>query len=343
MITNPKVKVLTLLTGSLLLSLILFYCLILIPPKNTEPTKTVLIKKGNGLKKISELLENERIIKNRQFFILMTTLIGKKAMIKAGEYEIPTNLYPWQVLDILLDGQVKKHLVTIPEGYTINQIAKLLGDLNIVDKDEFLKRANSRDLISQLGLSNLASSTLEGLLFPETYHLMKEMDPDEVIKIMVNQFKKVFYEELNAAKNNLKMCEREIIILASIIEKETSLPEEKPLISAVFYNRLNKNIPLQSDPTVIYGLKDFGGNLTKEHLLKQTAYNTYLRPGLPPTPICNPGRESIRAALWPAQVTYLYFVSKNDGSHFFSSNLEQHNKAVLKYQKSLKKIGLTKQ
>lgn len=336
MISNPKFKVLILAAGSLLISLILFYCSILSPPENRESTRTILIKKGSSLKKISELLERERIIKNKQFFILMTTLVGKKGMIKAGEYEIPTNLYPWQVLSILLDGQVKSQLITIPEGYTVNQIAQLLWDLNIVDKDEFLKKVYSQDLISSLGLSNLASQSLEGLLFPETYHLMKEMDPEEVIRIMVNQFKKVFYEELNVARNNLKISEREIIIMASIIEKETSLSEEKPLISAVFYNRLNKNMPLQSDPTVIYGLKDFDGNLKKEHLTKQTVYNTYIKSGLPPTPICNPGRESIRAAIFPAQVPYLYFVSKNDGSHFFSSSLEEHNRAVLKYQKSFK-------
>lgn len=339
MILNTKAKILIFLTLTLLFSIILFYCLILLPPENIESTKIIYIKKGSSLKKISELLEKEKIIKNKQFFILMAILSGKKTMIKAGEYEIAKNLYPWQVLNILIDGQVKRHLVTIPEGYTLNQIAQLLGDLNIVDKDEFIKKASSPELFSSLGISNLTSSSLEGLLFPETYHLVKEMAPEEVIRMMVNQFKKVFYEELKTVGNNLKISEREIIILASIIEKETSLSVEKPLISAVFYNRLNKNIPLQSDPTVIYGLKDFDGNIRKEHLMKETAYNTYIKLGLPPTPICNPGRESIRAAIRPARVSYLYFVSKNDGSHFFSSNLDEHNRAVLKYQKS----KLTKQ
>jgi len=338
-----KIKILIFLVGSLLFSLILFYCLVLTPPINIEPTKIIFIKKGSSLKKISELLEKEGLIKNRQFFILMTTLLNKKAKIKAGEYEFQTNLFPWQVLKILQEGQVKRHLITIPEGYTINQIAQLLGELNIVDKNEFLQKANSPSFISSLGLSDLADSSLEGFLFPDSYHMMKEMDAEDVIRMMTQQFKKVFNEELNKIGNNLRISEREIIILASIIEKETPLPAEKPLISAVFYNRLMKNMPLQSDPTVIYGIKNFNGNLTKEHLLKATPYNTYTKVGFPPTPICNPGRESIRAALSPANVPYIYFVSKNDGSHYFSSNLEDHNQAVLKYQKLIKKTNLTKQ
>ncbi len=134
------------------------------------------------------------------------------------------------------------------------------------------------------------------------------------------------------------ISQREAVILASIIEKETPLSEEKPLISAVLHNRLKKKMPLQSDPTVIYGIKNFDGNLTKGHLMKPTPYNTYLIRGLPPTPICNPGRESILAALNPAPVTYLYFVSKNDGSHYFSSHIEEHNQAVWRYQKLKKNL-----
>jgi UPF0755 protein len=179
---------------------------------------------------------------------------------------------------------------------------------------------------------------LEGYLFPESYHLIKEMSSEEVIKMMVYQFKKVFGPELQSRASQLGISQREAVILASIIEKETPLSEEKPLISAVLHNRLKKKIPLQSDPTVIYGIKNFDGNLTRDHLMKPTPFNTYLISGLPPTPICNPGRESILAALYPAPVTYLYFVSKNDRSHFFSSTIEEHNQAVLKYQKFKKNL-----
>jgi UPF0755 protein len=241
-------------------------------------------------------------------------------------------MLPLEVLDALVKGQVKHHLVTFPEGYTLFQVAQLLEDLTIVDKKSFLQKASSPALINALSLSQLAGPTFEGYLFPDTYHLFRQMDPEEIIRMMVLQFKKVFGPDLANRASELGISEREVVILASIIEKETPIAEEKPLISAVFHNRLKKKIPLQSDPTVIYGIKNFNGKLTKEDLLRPTPYNTYLLVGLPPTPICNPGKESLLAAVNPAPVPYLYFVSRNDGSHFFSSDIEDHNRAVWKYQ-----------
>jgi UPF0755 protein len=293
------------------------------------------------LKKISTMLEQEGIIRDRHFFIGMATFLGKKAGIKAGEYEFHTRMLPLEVLDALVKGQVKRHLVTIPEGYTLSQIAQYLEDLNIVEKKAFLQKASLPAFIASLDLSHPIQggnlSTLEGYLFPDTYHLIKEMSPEEVIKIMVHQFKKVFGPELQNRASQMGISQRDAVILASIIEKETPLSEEKPLIAAVLHNRLKKKIPLQSDPTVIYGIKNFNGNLTKEHLLRPTPYNTYLFVGLPPTPICNPGKDSILAALYPAPVPYLYFVSKNDGAHYFSVDIEEHNRAVRRYQKYPKK------
>jgi UPF0755 protein len=289
------------------------------------------------LKKISAILEEEGVIRNRYIFIGIATLIGEKTGIKAGEYEFHTQMPPLEVLDILVKGQVKLHLVTMTEGSTLSQIAQLLEELNIVDRRSFLQKATSPAFLSSLGLPVEGGSTLEGYLFPDTYHLFKGMDPEEVIQMMVRRFKKVFNSDLLSNASQLGISQREAVIIASIIEKETSLPEEKPLISAVFHNRLKKKIPLQSDPTVIYGIKNFNGNLTKEDLLRPTPYNTYIKYGLPPTPICNPGKDSLHAALYPAPVPYLYFVSKNDGSHFFSSDIEEHNQAVWKYQKYPKK------
>jgi len=279
------------------------------------------------------MLEQEGIIRNRHFFVGIATILGKKAGIKAGEYEFHTRMLPLEVLDVLVKGQVKIHLVTIAEGFTLSQIGQLLEELNIVGKEVFLQKASSPAFISSLGLPAEVGSTLEGYLFPDTYHLFREMDPEEVIQIMVRQFKKVFNPDLASRASQLGISQREAVILASIIEKETPLSEEKPLISAIFHNRLKKKMPLQSDPTVIYGIKNFDGNLTKKDLLRPTPYNTYLVNGLPPTPICNPGKDSIHAALYPASIPYLYFVSKNDGSHYFSSGIEEHNQAVRKYQK----------
>jgi UPF0755 protein len=326
----------------LLFFILLIYWLLFVPPSKTASTKVIFIKKGTHLKKVSEVLKQEGIVKNRHFFVLLTTILGKKTKVKAGEYEFHTQMLPLEVLDALVKGQVKPHLVTIPEGYTLSQIAQLLEDLNLVEKKGFLQKASSPAFINTLGLSQLAGPTLEGYLFPDTYHLFREMDPEEVIQMMVHQFKKVFGPDLANRASELGISEREVVILASIIEKETPLSEEKPLISAVFQNRLKKKIPLQSDPTVIYGIKNFNGNLTKEHLLRRTPYNTYLIVGLPPTPICNPGKESLLAAVHPAPVPYLYFVSKNDGSHYFSSDIEEHNRAVWKYQKYQRKNNLTK-
>jgi UPF0755 protein len=340
---SSRSKFFLLSLGLLLLFFILvIYWLLFVPPSKTASTKVIFIKKGTHLKKVSEVLKQDGIIKNRHFFVLLTTILGKKTKVKAGEYEFHTQMLPLEVLDALVKGQVKPHLVTIPEGYTLSQIAQLLEDLNLVEKKGFLQKASSPAFINTLGLSQLAGPTLEGYLFPDTYHLFREMDPEEVIQMMVHQFKKVFGPDLANRASELGISEREVVILASIIEKETPLPEEKPLISAVFQNRLKKKIPLQSDPTVIYGIKNFNGNLTKEHLLRRTPYNTYLMVGLPPTPICNPGKESLLAAVHPAPVPYLYFVSKNDGSHYFSSDIEEHNRAVWKYQKYPRKNNLTR-
>jgi UPF0755 protein len=316
------------------------YWLFFRPPSHASLTKIIYIKKGMPLKKISAMLEQEGIIRNRHFFVGIVTILGKKAGIKAGEYQFHTRMLPLEVLDALVKGQVRLHLVTIAEGFTLYQIAQLLEELNIVGKEVFLQKASSPAFISSLGLPAGVGSTLEGYLFPDTYHLFREMDPEEVIQITVRQFKKVFNPDLASRASQLGISQREAVILASIIEKETPLLEEKPLISAVFHNRLKKKMPLQSDPTVIYGIKNFDGNLTKEDLLRPTPYNTYLVNGLPPTPICNPGKDSIHAALYPASVPYLYFVSKNDRSHYFSSHIEEHNQAVWRYQKYPQKRGL---
>jgi len=341
-----RLKLILLFISSLIL-LSIFYLgwSLFVPPRGGSSIRVIHIKKGMALRQIAESLQEQGIIRNKHSFILITTLLGKKANIKAGEYEFEDFTLPFDVLDTLVKGQVKRHLVTIPEGYTLAQIAQLLDDQEIVEKNEFLQKASSPGFIAVLDLfPALGSSgaTLEGYLFPETYHFYKEMDPEEVIRMMVHQFKKVFEPELASRPSQMGMSEREIVTLASIIEKETSLPEEKPLISAVFHTRLARKMPLQSDPTVIYGIRNFNGNLTKEDLLRPTPYNTYLRTGLPPSPICNPGKDSLLAAVHPAPVPYLYFVSKNDGSHYFSSEMEDHNRAVWKYQKNGRKNSLTK-
>ena len=325
-------RVRTLFIGLSLLLLISLAWFLFVPPSETGVNKVIFVKKGTSLKAVSTTLEKEGIIRSRHLFVAFTTLLGKKMEIKAGEYELHTAMRPYQVLNALVRGQVIDHLVTIPEGFTLAQIAQHLEDSNIVEKAAFLQKATSMAFIASLDLGPEVRPTLEGYLFPETYHFYKEMDAEKVIQRMVQQFKKVFTSELASQAAQRGMSEQEVVTLASIIEKETSLPEEKPLVSAVFHNRLRLKMPLQSDPTVIYGLKDFSGNLKREHLTKPSPYNTYLLMGLPPGPISNPGRHSLLAALSPAAVPYLYFVSKGDGTHHFSSTFAEHNRAVMKYQ-----------
>jgi UPF0755 protein len=325
-------RVRTLLIGLSFFLVVALAWFLFVPPSGTGAHKIIFVKKGTSLRTVSDILEKEGIIRSRHLFVAFTTLLGKKMEIKAGEYELHTAMRPFQVLDVLVRGQVIEHLVTIPEGFTLAQIAQLLEDSNIVEKAAFLQKATSTSFIASLDLGPGVGPTLEGYLFPDTYHFYKEMDTEKVIQRMVQQFRKVFTPELASQATHRGMSEREVVILASIIEKETSLSEEKPLVSAVFHNRLRLKMPLQSDPTVIYGLKDFKGNLKREHLTQASPYNTYLLMGLPPGPISNPGRNSLLAALSPAAVPYLYFVSKGDGTHHFSSTFAEHNRAVMKYQ-----------
>ena len=320
------------LIGLIALFLAFLFWFLFVPPSRNLSTKVMFFKKGTPLKKIASQLKEEGIIRSEHLFVAMTQVLGKKGEIKAGEYELNTRMLPLQILDTLVKGQVKRHLVTIPEGYTLFQIAQLLEDLEIVEKEAFLYAASSPTFIASLDLPGFPFRTLEGYLFPNTYHLIREMNSEEVIAMMVREFRRVFNPDLLSRASQLGMSERDTVVLASIIEKETSFAEEKPLISAVFHNRLKKKIPLQSDPTVIYGIRSFNGNLKREDLRKPSPHNTYLFLGLPPTPICNPGESSLLAALNPAPVPYLFFVSKNDGSHYFSSSLQEHNRAVSKYQ-----------
>ena len=222
------------------------------------------------------------------------------------------------------------HPLTIPEGLTIIQIADLVSQQGLTDREEFLRLAKDREFIVSLGIK---AETLEGYLYPDTYKFPRSIQAREVLVAMVEQLRQVVRPDLLARMQELRMTMHEVLTLASVIEKETGSGGERPEISAVFHNRLKKHIPLQSDPTVIYGLPAFDGNLHKKDLSSPSPYNTYRVQGLPPGPIANPGIQAIRATLFPSDSRSLYFVSRNDGTHQFSATLIEHNKAVEKYQK----------
>jgi UPF0755 protein len=231
---------------------------------------------------------------------------------------------------------VKAYSIVVPEGFTVRQIAARLAANGLVDEKEFLRLARDRDTLAAL---KIPAASAEGFLFPDTYRFDRTMDTRTILKTMTDRFQvKVTGGMIEQARAQ-GLGAREWVTLASIIEKETGRKDEMPLVSAVFRNRLRIGMPLQSDPTVIYGIENFDGNLTRKHLERQNPYNSYLNRGLPPGPICNPGTDALAAALNPAPVDYLYFVSRNDGSHQFSATLAEHGRAVRKYQINRKSSG----
>jgi UPF0755 protein len=194
---------------------------------------------------------------------------------------------------------------------------------------EFISSATDSSFVREEGID---AETFEGYLFPDTYYFSKDVTSEKIISAMVKKFRSVFTSTYKEQAKKLGLSIHRAVTLASIIEKETGDPEERSVISSVFHNRLKKKMRLESDPTVIYGIKDFDGNIKKRHLKTSTPYNTYQIPGLPPGPIANPGKKAIEAALFPADTDFLYFVSKKDNTHMFSTNIRDHNKAVRKYQ-----------
>ncbi len=298
------------------------------PPKPSS--RIVLIPEGSTFQQVASLLKGEQLIRSRWAFLLLgrTREIDRK--IRPGEYELDASLSSQEILAKLLSGRVVLHPVTIPEGYNLAQIADVLAVQEVTDAKEFTKLVRDRTFISTLGIE---ADSLEGYLFPETYSFPRGTKAREVIKAMVDGLHRVWSADMQEQAARMKLSLHQVLTLASVIEKETGSKAERELIAAVFHNRLRKKIPLQSDPTVIYGLLAFDGNIHKRDLSIMSPYNTYRVQGLPPGPIASPGAHSLRAALFPAQTSYLYFVSRNDGTHQFSSTLTEHNQAVEKYQK----------
>jgi peptidoglycan lytic transglycosylase G len=303
------------------------------PAKEGGADQVFFVREGSNLKGVADKLHSRKIITGKDLFLLWARVMGYGTNIKAGEYRLNAGMTPLKILDILGRGAIITHPVTIPEGFTIKQIGYLLGEKGLVNKDEFLAFAGDPDIARHYGISGPG---LEGYLYPDTYHFGRGLSSMMVIDVMVRRFKEVYARFLEIAERSGMTMEK-VVTLASIVEKETGLGKERPLIASVFLNRLNKRMRLESDPTVIYGLKDFGGNLQRRHLVQKTPYNTYVIRGLPPGPIANPGQEAIKAVLYPAKSNYLYFVSKNDGSHYFSKTLSEHNRAVEIYQKKKRK------
>ena len=301
-----------------------------LPMEETEVHHIVAVPERASFKQVAMLLAKEGLILSPFWFRLLGKVQDAERKVKPGEYDLHTGMRPAEILDMLVRGKVIQYSVLIPEGLTVVQIGKILSDAGIVEPAGLARLVSDAGFVKSLGVE---APTLEGYLFPDTYYFPRRAKAEDIIKTMVSRFRQVYTPELQTRAAALRMTERQVLTLASIIEKETGQDAERPVISAVFHNRLRVGLPLQSDPTVIYDLPNFSGNLTRSDLERLTPSNTYLNPGLPPGPIANPGVKSILAALHPAPVKYLYFVSRNDGTHQFSTTLEEHNRAVERYQK----------
>jgi UPF0755 protein len=289
----------------------------------------IRIEQGESFSTVVRKLRDQKVVTNEKLFSLWARYSGSEKKIHWGLYRFELPLSPSEVLNRMVLGKGIFQRVTIPEGLTVKEVADLLAKMGIVPQEQFLAAAYDSELLSSIGLQDKG---IEGYLFPNTYNFIPETPSREIILKMTEQFRKSVEPLAGQQKGDNGLTPHEIVTLASIIEKETGVEAERPLVSAVFHNRLKLKMPLQSDPTVIYGLKDFNGNLTRKDLTAASPYNTYRIPALPPGPICNPGLSSLRAALHPASVPFLYFVSKNDGTHHFSESLESHSQAVKTYQ-----------
>jgi UPF0755 protein len=288
-----------------------------------------VVREGWSLDEVSTELERRGLIRSRSIFRLLGRVRDAGRRIRAGEYRLGPHMTPRQILDMLTRGAVISHPVTIPEGYTAEQIADTLEREGLTTRESFMVLFRDQGL---LAAHDLPGPTLEGYLYPDTYQFARGVSSRSIAETMIRRFREVMEPlEPKVAESGLSL--QEVVTLASIVEKETGRAEERALIASVFLNRLERGMRLDSDPTVIYGIDGFDGNLTRKHLRTPTPYNTYRMRGLPPGPIANPGAAAIRAVLEPAESDFLYFVSRNDGSHQFSRTLSEHNRAVRTYQK----------
>ncbi len=296
--------------------------------KEAEDT-AITIPAGQSFNATTAMLAKTHIIKDPYKFKLVARLKGYDKKLQAGEYMLSASMSPIQILQKMVKGEVRLYKLTVPEGLNLYQIADLVDKVGLVTKNKFIAATTNAEFAHQQGLD---AETFEGYLFPETYFFPKNVPVKTIISTMVQRFRQIFNSTWQQRARQLGFSNHQIVILASIIEKETGAPFERPLISSVFHNRLNKKMRLESDPTVIYGLTNFDGNLKRKHLEAPTPYNTYKRSGLPAGPIANPGKKSLEAALYPADTKFIYFVSRKDQTHQFSTNFEDHNRAVQKYQ-----------
>ncbi len=317
-------KILGVVLILILAGLSLFLYLNSAPPLMREQAFTVSY--GDSMRRIAVNLRKSNLVRNSDFFVYSSYILNRRH-VRAGTYKIFAGMNSFEILRKLTRGDILSRKVTVPEGFNIYQIADRLEANSICGSGAFLDYASDETFLQSLGIESI---TAEGYLFPDTYIFPEGSDPRDIIGVMYKKMKSVLGDRPAYGPG---MSVHEILTMASLVEKEAKAYNEREFISSVFHNRLRKGMKLDCDPTVRYAVKKFTGPITVSDLKSDSPYNTYRRGGLPPTPICSPGRESIMAAMYPMKSEYLFFVAKNDGSHHFSKTLKEHNEAVRKYQR----------
>lgn len=339
---NKKIKLFGLAFGILIAAISLaasfFYYQFIFAPMGDDKTEIVFdVAPGETFHDQSVKLEQQGLIRNAWVFSKYARLKKMSSKLKVGEYSLNKSMSPTQMLNVLVSGKSIARRLTIAEGLNIYDIGEIIEKTGFGKKEEFLKLVKDKEFIKSLTGENLES--LEGYLYPETYMITKYENLRSVLAQMVRRFISV-WNDIEIAYKPIEWNRNKVVTFASIVEKETGAGFERPLVSSVFHNRLKKNMKLQTDPTVLYGVAIRDGktptNISKKDLLTPTRFNTYTNYGLPPTPISNPGKDALIATLRPAGSKYLYFVSKNDGTHIFSESLEAHNAAVKTFQLNAK-------
>jgi len=299
------------------------------PQQNPFSVARITVNTGISLSSLSKQLYEKKIISNEQMFQWAVQIMGKEKEIPVGTFRLVNAKSNYDIIDQLVYGSPERKKIRVLEGWSVNQIADHLNDVMGFNREEIIDIANDHRMLRKHGIKG---TSMEGYLFPDTYFFFDGDSPGSILNHLANEFKNFWTVGNLARAKQLNMTKHEIVTLASIIEGEALYDKERPIISGVYHNRLNRGMRLQADPTIQYIIKDGPRRLLNQDLKIESPYNTYLYDGLPPGPINSPGKESLRAALYPEDNDYLFFVAKGDGYHSFTLNEQDHNKAKRKFQ-----------
>ncbi|MFI5295567.1 MAG: endolytic transglycosylase MltG [Thermodesulfovibrionales bacterium] len=324
-----KNNFLVIIASFLIMALLYAAFEILVPAHTVAGNTEIEIPRGATFKQAVDILAGENLIRDKKIFLLLGRLTGADRKIRAGFYSIWPNMSPWDIFKIIRKGRIIEYEVKVLEGDSLFEVADAFSKAGIANYDDVMRISKNPEFLSSY---DIGAPSVEGYIFPDTYMIPKGVKAENALGSMIDRMREKYSGELLEKTEKTGMTETEVLTLASIIEKEAVVDSERPLISAVYHNRLKKHMPLQADPTCIYGIKRSKEKITKADIQRKTPYNTYVINGLPPGPIASPGLKSIIAALNPANVPYVYFVSNNDGTHIFSVTLGQHAEAVRAYR-----------